>query len=1052
MTDRPRALNGASGGTRLTSVAGSPMLRTALFPAGVRPRWWPDVDDPDSCRSWLDEMWHVEGFATALETASPGLARAVQVYLAERRSSPKQVRKTVLSVIGYALRATDRSTPFSLFAGVALADTEERGGTRVSVGSAHRPFIAADTAWVAAVRTGLETRQDVLEVVGLHANPLLTRHGSIGGLSAPDGRMVWVKMSGPLRLLLALAARPTPYRDMVTALREKGGSEDQVRRLIAHAIEQTLLLTTLRAPMSEPDPLDHLLKCLLPHRDSLGAATAEDLDVLNRVRGLLAEHNVEAPTASRSDLRIAAERDMARLDTSTRSRLAITTRADAQVRLPKVVADETSRAAHALMRLTRNPRVQSTWAQYHTMFWERYGRDVLVPVKDVTDPGIGIGFPADYASSVWRVPETEVLDRDRKFAALAWKGLSSGGNEIVLSERDIDDLAGVSGEEQVPTPNVDLGVQIAARSQQAVDAGDFLLHARPAWSTGVLSGRFAACTDPRALAGIYQGMPTLVEGAIRAQLLFAPVHAHSENVSRIPVMLPSVLSVDPADPNANALVKTAGAAEVIGLDDLALYAGSDGLRLVSMSRRRVVEPMVLHPLDLQKQAPPIARFLAHVARSSATAWTRFDWGPTLNEMPRLPRVRYGRTILSPARWRLRAEDLSTEHSSSLPVVDDWHQAMTAWAKESDCPRLVGLEEEDMVIRLDLSEPAHTSLLRDHLRKHEVAMLVETLSNEDLAWIGHSHEVVYPIASAVPPAPHPDLSRTPIHRRSPASSGSAFDHDVEQTWTQARIFTNPDLMDDLITRQIPRLMASLSDRNEARLTAEATAGDPRWWFIRYRSIEDEDHLRIRVISPGRGPETTEAINIWFDEVHAERLAHRVVFDAYEPEAGRYGQGETLRAAENVFEADSDLVLKILAAQRLDKPTACTLSMLDLACSFLGADQALPLLTRGKWDTSGDRTVTKKTVTNALDPRAALTEGSAAVAVALEQRSEVLGRYRDLLRRAPDSGPASARSEADVLESLLHMHHNRLLGLDRASEGQCRHALAQAARSLMARSAP
>jgi hypothetical protein len=42
-----------------------------------------------------------------------------------------------------------------------------------------------------------------------------------------------------------------------------------------------------------------------------------------------------------------------------------------------------------------------------------------------------------------------------------------------------------------------------------------------------------------------------------------------------------------------------------------------------------------------------------------------------------------------------------------------------------------------------------------------------------------------------------------------------------------------------------------------------------------------------------------------------------------------------------------------------------------------------------------------------------------------------------------------ARGSVLESLLHMHHNRLIGLDRTSEAAARHAARQACRSMRAR---
>ncbi|MFF6953850.1 lantibiotic dehydratase C-terminal domain-containing protein [Streptomyces iakyrus] len=73
---------------------------------------------------------------------------------------------------------------------------------------------------------------------------------------------------------------------------------------------------------------------------------------------------------------------------------------------------------------------------------------------------------------------------------------------------------------------------------------------------------------------------------------------------------------------------------------------------------------------------------------------------------------------------------------------------------------------------------------------------------------------------------------------------------------------------------------------------------------------------------------------------------------------------------------------------------------------------------------------------------LLAGSARLTRALAQRRAELGAYRAQVDDQP---------KEQVLESLLLMHHNRLMGPDHASEAAARHAARQACRSLR-RAAP
>ncbi|MFE1959018.1 FxLD family lanthipeptide [Streptomyces sp. NPDC059479] len=95
-----------------------------------------------SWRAWLQQAWEWADFATAVEAASPDLASRVDKVCAGRSLPTPAVRRTVLSVLRYLLRARTRATPFGLFAGVAAA----RMGAApvVRMGTKHRASARPD--------------------------------------------------------------------------------------------------------------------------------------------------------------------------------------------------------------------------------------------------------------------------------------------------------------------------------------------------------------------------------------------------------------------------------------------------------------------------------------------------------------------------------------------------------------------------------------------------------------------------------------------------------------------------------------------------------------------------------------------------------------------------------------------------------------------------------------------------------------------------------------------------------------------------------------------
>uniref|UniRef100_UPI003F4916A0 thiopeptide-type bacteriocin biosynthesis protein n=1 Tax=Streptomyces sp. CA-141956 TaxID=3240051 RepID=UPI003F4916A0 len=321
------------------------------------------------------------------------------------------------------------------------------------------------------------------------------------------------------------------------------------------------------------------------------------------------------------------------------------------------------------------------------------------------------------------------------------------------------------------------------------------------------------------------------------------------------------------------------------------------------------------------------------------------------------------------------------------------------------------------MNLDLAEPVHAHLIHHHLRRHTSAVLTEAAPDDELKWLGHAHEVTVPLAATGSQLPHPDVTNAPL----------VTNHDLAPSratgrWLQAKVFTHPTTMDQIITHRLPDLLSALHTE--------------KGWFVRYRSVQENDHLRIRVPT---GDKATEVVAAWTERLVADRLASHLVLDSYRPEIGRYGTGTAMEAAEEVFVADSILTgFALTELPRLDREALCALSMIDLAEGFLGTREGRSWMATTPVDRGeGCPETTRFTVHAVREQR--LLNASPRLAAAVAQRRAALGSYR---------AHVDEQHTEQVLEALLHMLHNRLAGPDRAREATARHAARQACRNLKA----
>ncbi|WP_261575479.1 lantibiotic dehydratase [Frankia gtarii] len=1029
--------------------ADAPLLRAAAHADLALPAW-PELNDHSPGQverwcGWLRQVWANDGIATAIELASPGLARAVEVACAAALPEPRRVRRMVLSTARYLARMTGRATPFGLFAGVAPASFGP--GAMVRWGEDHRGVARVDAGWLDKVIAGLEPCRPLLERLPLMASNVAFARGSrlvvpyqadarsktAGGTGAWPVE-VSLRYTAAVRLAVEAARSPIRGEHLAAKLAAEfpAVSKDKIVDLVADLVERRVLVSGLRAPSTVTDALGHLV-------DQLSAAGADDIaqvadtfDRLREIRADLAGHR-NAPTAAAARrIRMEASGRMAALRVWERPPVAVDLLMDCTVVLPWEVAQEVQSAASALVRLARYPSSPPAWQSFHIRFFETYGIGSHVPLLEVVDADVGLGFPAGYPGDGARGQEEPASHstRDERLLALAQEAALDGRQEIVLDDGLLGELAVQDPTRMRVPPHVELCFQLHAESRAAMDGGAFQLAiVSTARAAGTMTGRFletftGAQREP--LSSVLAELPVNDPAALPVQLSFAAPDPRGAQVTRVPELLPAVVGLgehrEPSD-------------SVIPLSDLAVTSDGRRLSLISLSRGRPVEPTMLHALDLRAHTPPLARFLTEIVRSQAAIVSDVDWGAAAR-LPFLPRLVYRRAVLSPARWRLNAAALPG-HGASWPAWDD---ALAAWKVRRRLPDHVSVGNGDRKLHLDLREAAHRALLRDHLDRVKVASLTEAPAPEAYGWFGgRAHEIVVPLIAASP------TGRATLPRAAPPRP-RMFNRDQDHLpgaspWLYAKLYGHPARQTEVLGEHLPALLATWNET-------------PPWWFIRYRDPDGQWHLRLRIALADAAEFGSAAhrVSVWTGRLRSLGLLRDIQFATYRPEVGRWGDGARMAAAEEVFAADSQaLVAQFGVANRPSASALAAAHIVAIAAGFTGSlDGGMSWLVRHARPSS-PATPSRDLLTEAVrlaDPgdgwamlRAA--PGGAMIVDGWQRRDRALAGYRALLAEIGDTDPDA------VLIALLHAHHIRAIGIDPDEERTCLHLARAAALSWTAR---
>ena len=983
--------------------------------------------------SFLRSVAERQYLREAVAVSAPALSDVLDRVMEGRPVKRSQLERAVVALTRYLIRAANRPTPFGLLAGVAPVSFG--ADVRVRVGDDHRRHSRVDSGWLAEVVRGLERRSDVLPGLRVVVNDLcvvkggrvqVPVHGVADGSGAsrrapqPGGRAS-VPLNDVVREVLELARQPIACPDLVERISAAYApvSAGRVGAMLIQLIEQEVLLTDLHPSPDEPDPLGYVLKRL----SVLGPDPVRY--GLEEVGRLLDRYDTGRQGHALADLRRAGS-TAAKLSPQ-RPFLQVDLRADVDVVLPAAVAREAAAAAGALWRMSPPRRHLSQQLQrYHSVFLEHYGEST-VPLTDMLDPERGIGLPAGYpgsASGEGEQPDPVAPEAKRArlalLAELACTTAAAGRHEVALTDAQVDRLSIDLG--LPPTSTAEICVQVHAESPEALARGEFLLSVNGSagsWQAGAMFGRFAHLLPEIAPRLRQEFTRAAAARGIPVQLSCRTSSDAAGNVVRTPRWTEHAIHVGEfCSPGEDGALRAS---------DVLVSADEDGFHLWSPALDEELLPLTANMLVPSWINTPAARFVREIASNGQQGWQSWSWGDNAG-LPHLPRVRYGRSILSPETWRA-----SWAMVESLGDPTRWPVELAAWRERYAVPARIRTSFTDQQLELDLDDPLHRRIVHDELRRRPGTVFQESLLDREAGsgWLGgRVAEIVVPMTAAPPVRPQAQQNeRKRRGRRGAAAAGPAVVHPIGGEWLYAKLHASPRLHGELLAEHLAPLVTELGPLVD------------RWFFIRY--ADPAPHLRLRLHG---APERllTEALPLLrnrAERLRGEGLLRTWTLDAYEPETQRYGGLPVLAAAEEVFRADSDCVLDQLRLVRTKSLTAdpqllAALNFVDLCRGMLPEHWAEWLLGAYPRDHHREAFRARRTELRALAPldwdtalaRATGTDPGRPWAA----RRSAVCRYRDRLAEQGHAGPQDP-VQGGALASLLHMHHNRAVGIDRASEG-------------------
>lgn len=969
------------------------MVRTPLLPIDYFQRMDQLNEPTEFIKNFYSEN---ECFQEAVAIASPSLKEEID----KNRNS----KETIDSLLKYFSRMTSRSTPFGLFSFVSYGVVDGEINAQIDLNHVIKRA-RPDMEWLQNVIEKICQDESFFLQLPVQHNPLLTMQGDrfcVGYLIKKlDQKSISIRNSLLTKTIFSLTKDSIKVEELIQKVLTELPNliADKVQGVIKTLIEQQFLWFSLLPSLMSSSPYKEFLK-------NVPKSYLEPLSSIN----LEIENYSNSPLGKGLDLLPEVNKRMKDF-VESKSYLQVDAAAPKiQIMLPQHVLEEVAEGAEVLWRLPEE--ASSEISAYADKFMAKYGANRLVPLYELLDETRGLGLPDFDKNS----QKEEVALNAEGIKFKQWQRESLAGclwehkQEIEIT----DEVLKKWSEKPVfnkAAPSTDVFFEIYADSVEEVNQGNYLVMLSGlTYQGGATFGRFLDMFGEDLHDRInqyYRSEEKLDSQSIFVESSYLPPTSRSQNVSINPNFRKLLIDLSP------------GGTASLSLDDIYVGIKNECLFLTSKDGNEEYYVTATNVLN-NAQAPVPLRFLRDISRSKYQMCKNWSWG-NLSNMPFLPRVKYKRLILSPAKWNVSLEKIGGLTKDSLQTIVEKFQK---WADQFQMVRYVFITEADNKLLIDRMNSNHLEILARQLKKTSLLQLTEKMGQEKGEWLTsqygkHSCEFILPLLKNIHYAKVPDVLMKRFAEHIPAQVRWRL---PGSEWLFAKFYLPKDSEKRFLSNHLKPFIDYLHNQNLIN----------QWFFIRYK--DERPHLRIRFQGNAEtlNKQLLPILHDWSLKLIQDGLIQDLSLASYEREIERYGGIELMPLIENLFCADSVAVLELLRIEKeINMPfhvvgALCTLDLLR-GLHFDASKQKIFFEQTGinKSELSGFKEWRKTFFASPPAPISSILEARLPSLTLLAKKMEELETL-NLLTANPYS----------IASSIIHMHCNRLMGTDIKAEMKIR----------------
>ena len=904
------------------------VVRNPLFPVETFFNWKADGDNDvitskETLRRSLCEFYLQPLVQEALYVGSPDLHEQLLLWIENKIDKPDKKEKLELSLIKYMIRMCTRCTPYGLFASCTTGNFLDTTNIELSDKNLLQRFGRLDMDYVCELHSYLLKQKEVSDQLRFYPNTSLYRTGDQWRyiehrFKKETGRsyhLVQVDHSAYLEKIFLAAKKGSTVTKLAATISDNDNlpdlptgqagdsqvSAEEAMDFIYELINNQVLVNELEPSVTGEEYFSVVLRKLktLQHTEKY----VEHLERVYEKFTLL--KNTDGEIKNTLYPEIVQELQQLEIPLHIKTLIQVDSYRSASCSINNKLSDELLKGASLLQLLTTEGSIKDTFTDFKTAFINRY-EGQWVSLAEVMDTESGIGYGKFVTSGMEESPLIDKLPFGNGAAAngqqlpdtesfkwqLYQQAILENKREVMIEDSIIETLSKkellVSG---LPD-SICMMAKINAASADDIDNGHYNITLQPPSgpSGGNLLGRFChlhpeiekltrstlAAEETHHPDAVFAEIVHLPESRI-GNILMRPVLRKYE----IPYLCGTTLNKEFQIPVSDLLV------------------GIEGNKVVLRSKRlnKEIIPRMTTAHNFSMTTLPVYQFLCDLQfqQIRSIGW---HWG-VLDNRPFLPRVSYGKYILSKAKWTLTKEEMKNLDQKN---DETFIQQFTGLRKKKNLPEYVLLSQGDNELMLHLENIFCLKLLLAEVNKSEAVMLTESLDTPGSCWIkspdGHhagefiftfSRKITEPVNNPVIPA---ELEKEKsIERFFPVGS----------EWLYAKIYCG--------TKTAEKILVDIIKPFTEELVAKKIID--KYFFLRYHDAGT--HIRIRFHNAGGTGFWNKIINQLqqlLQPYMSSQLVYNVQFETYQREVERYGF-DTMHLSEEIFFHQSVAVLNFIS---------------------------------------------------------------------------------------------------------------------------------------------